>query len=81
VAILAKQFHGTPLPEPLVLAFAYALPWIETVIGVFMLIGLFTRAALSAGSLLIMILTFGTTLRQDWETVGLQLMYAVVHAA
>jgi thiosulfate dehydrogenase [quinone] large subunit len=42
---------------------------------------MFTRLALSGGALLMLVLTFGTTLRQDWNTAGLQLIYAVVYAA
>ena len=40
-----------------------------------------TRYALASGALLILALTFGTTLRQDWETAGLQLTYALVFCA
>jgi len=36
---------------------------------------------LVAGSLLILALTFGTTLRQDWSTAGVQLIYAAIYAA
>jgi thiosulfate dehydrogenase (quinone) large subunit len=43
--------------------------------------GLFSRLALSAGALEILVLTFGSTLRQDWESAGLQLIYALVYAA
>ncbi len=45
------------------------------------LVGLRTRTALIGGSLLILILTFGSTLRQDWQSAGLQLIYASVYAA
>jgi len=78
---LVQSFHSTPLPASLVAGFASALPWLEGAIGLLVLIGLFSRVALSAGALLILLLTFGTTLRQDWETAGLQLIYAVVYAA
>jgi thiosulfate dehydrogenase (quinone) large subunit len=33
------------------------------------------------GGLLIFVLTFGTTLRQNWESAGLQLTYALVFSA
>lgn len=79
-SMLAQAFHATPLPQPIVLGFAYSLPWIESAIGILVLAGLFTRFALSAGALLILVLTFGTTLHQDWETAGLQLIYAAVYA-
>jgi thiosulfate dehydrogenase (quinone) large subunit len=79
-SMLAQAFHSTPLPESLVVWFAYSLPWIEAAIGIFVLLGLFTRFSLAAGALLILVLTFGTALRQDWEVAGLQLIYAAVYA-
>ena len=39
-----------------------------------------TDAHLIGGSLLILILTFGSALVQDWEIAGLQLIYALVYA-
>lgn len=81
VSTLMQQFHAAPLPHALVLAFAYALPWAEAAIGLLVLIGLFTRVALILGALLILVLTFGISLLQDWQVVGLQLIYAAVYAA
>ena len=78
---LAASFRSTPLAAALVIQFASALPWIEGTIGLLVLIGLFSRLALSAGAALIIILTFGATLHQDWESAGLQLIYAAVYAA
>jgi thiosulfate dehydrogenase (quinone) large subunit len=77
---LAQQFHATPLPEPLVLAFAYALPWLEAAIGALVLIGLYSRLAFRAGALLMVVLTFGASLAQDWYPAGLQLIYALIYA-
>jgi thiosulfate dehydrogenase [quinone] large subunit len=79
VATLTKQFAGTPLPHFAVQGFAYALPWAEALIGLLLLFGAFTRGALIAGALLIAVLTFGSTLHQDWDVAGLQLIYAVVY--
>ena len=59
----------------------YALPWMEATVGLLVLLGLWTRYALASGALLIFVLTFGTALRQDWETAGLQLTYALVFGA
>jgi len=43
------------------------------------LVGAFTRFALLGGALLIVVLTFGATVDQDWDIAGLQLVYAVVY--
>ena len=80
-AALVQQFHATPLPSGMVSAFAHALPWVEAVIGLLVLLGAATRFALCAGALLILVLTFGSTLHQDWDVAGLQLIYAAVYAA
>jgi thiosulfate dehydrogenase [quinone] large subunit len=77
-ASLARMFHATVLPPLLLWVFANALPWLEATVGLLILFGLFTRYALAAGASLIVLLTFGTGLRQDWPTASLQLSYALV---
>jgi thiosulfate dehydrogenase (quinone) large subunit len=79
-AHLAGQFAHTPLPAWSVWDFGMVLPAIEALIGLLLLLGLRTRAALVAGSLLIMVLTFGSALTQDWAAAGLQLTYALVYS-
>jgi thiosulfate dehydrogenase [quinone] large subunit len=80
-ASLVAMFQSTLLPARSVHAFGLILPWAEAVLGFLLLIGLCTSVALVGGSLLIVVLTFGTTLRQDWETASVQLIYAAVYAA
>jgi len=77
---LAGQFAHAPLPVWSVWSFGMALPAMEALLGLLLLIGLRTRAALIAGSLLIMVLTFGSALVQDWPAAGLQLTYALVYS-
>lgn len=78
---LVKMFHGTPLPGWSVMAFGLILPWVELATGVLLLLGLATRIALLASFLTLLALTFGSTLHQDWEIAGTQLIYAVIYAA
>ena len=80
VGATMHMFQAGLLPHPLVLGFATVLPWIEAAIGLLVLIGLRTRAALTAGALLIMVLTFGVTSLQNWGAAGEQLIYAVAFA-
>ena len=80
-ATLSHTFQNTPLPRPAVLAFGTCLPWVEAALGLVLLIGLFTREALVGGSILILVLTFGSTLHQDWDVAGIQLTYALAYAA
>jgi len=77
---LQAMFHGSPLPPWSVAGFGYALPMLETAVGVAILIGFQTHRALVAGMALMMILIFGSSLRQDWQIVGLQLVYSIAYA-
>ena len=78
---LVPAFQHAPLPSGAVRLFALALPFAESIVGLLVLVGIRTRVALVAGALLILTLTFGATLNQDWESAGLQLIYAAVYAA
>jgi thiosulfate dehydrogenase [quinone] large subunit len=80
VTSMIKMFQNTYLPTAVVVPFGYALPWLETAIGLLIIIGFRTREALVSGALLILALTFGTTLRQDWDVAAIQLLYSVVYA-
>ena len=78
---LVPAFQHAPLPAGLVRLFALALPWAESIVGLLVLAGIRTRLALIASSLLILTLTFGAALNQDWESAGLQLIYATIYAS
>jgi thiosulfate dehydrogenase (quinone) large subunit len=73
----AGSFASTPLPSWIVYGFLLVLPFIETALGVLLTLGLFTRWALIAGSLLMILLIFGTALRGDWTIVGVQMIYSI----
>ncbi|HMF54185.1 MAG TPA: DoxX family protein [Edaphobacter sp.] len=77
-AHLTEQFARSPLPEAMVRGFGTALPPIEGVIGLLLLIGWKTRWALVAALLSMLVLTFGSSVVQDWAAAGTQLMYALV---
>lgn len=44
------------------------------------LFGFQTGRALISGSVLMLVLTFGSALRQDWPTVGIQLTYSLIYS-
>jgi thiosulfate dehydrogenase [quinone] large subunit len=74
-----QQFADTPLPAVAVRLFGLLLPFLETAIGLLLTIGLWTRWALVASGLLIAALVFGTALRNDWETLSIQMLYAIIY--
>jgi thiosulfate dehydrogenase [quinone] large subunit len=74
---MMKQFSATAFPPAFVSAFAHTLPWIETTIGIMLILGLKTRLALIVGSLMMTCLTFGTMILQDFTLAWLQLSYAI----
>jgi len=64
---MITQFKDVPeMPQALLIPFATVLPFVETLIGLCILLGFQTRTALIAGALMIAALTFGTMLRQDF---------------
>jgi thiosulfate dehydrogenase (quinone) large subunit len=75
------QFAKTPLPSHVVYLFSVTLPFVEALIGVLIFVGLWSRLFYSVGFVLIISLTFGSTLRQDWTAAGWQLLYAFAYAA
>jgi thiosulfate dehydrogenase [quinone] large subunit len=80
-AKLVMQFSHAPLPAWSVWFFGLVLPSIEGLLGLLILIGLRTRAALIAASLLLAVLTFGSALLQYWAATGTQLTYALAYSA
>ncbi|HEX4039739.1 MAG TPA: DoxX family membrane protein [Acidobacteriaceae bacterium] len=78
---IVAQFSQTILPHGLVAVFGLGLPWAEAVIGFLLTLGLLTRAALTAGFLVMLLLMFGTCLAQNWQVAGLQLIYGMAYGA
>lgn len=67
-----------PLPPGVVLAIGYVVPWVELVIGLMLLFGVTTLFALVTAMLLMLLLMFGITMKQDWTVAGDQLLYSLV---
>ena len=79
LAYLSQQMAKAPLPKSILPPFAAALPWTEAIIGLLLLLGLFTRFALVAGSLEMIVLMAGITLAQNWDVAGIQLIYCAIY--
>ncbi|OON69604.1 DoxX family membrane protein [Hymenobacter sp. CRA2] len=74
---MVSSFADTWLPGALVEAFATVLPLLEFSVGLLLLLGLFTRWALVGGLLILLALVFGTGLREQWDTLGTQLVHGL----
>ena len=80
LAYLTHYFEKTPLvPASLLPLFAWVLPPVESLLGLLLVLGLWTRFALIAGALVLAMLVVGTNLAQDWNVAGLQLIYAFLY--
>lgn len=74
---MVKSMASTPLPASLVLATGYVVPCVELVIGLLLIVGIGVRFALVLAFLLMFVLMFGITLKQDWAVAGQQLQYGL----
>ena len=74
-----SEFAASPLPSGMVHTFLTVLPFAELILGALITVGLFTRWALILGGVLITALIFGTALRNDWPTVGIQMIYSITY--
>jgi thiosulfate dehydrogenase [quinone] large subunit len=77
---LRPDFSQTFLPGALVELTGYGIVIGESAVGLLVLLGLLLRPALVAGLLLMLVLEFGTCLRQQWNPAGLQLTYIAYYA-
>jgi thiosulfate dehydrogenase [quinone] large subunit len=66
---MASSFAKSMLPQVLIIPFSYILPIAEFTIGLLLITGLFTKPALIAGSLVMIILVFGTCMIENWEAL------------
>ena len=74
----AAGFADTILPDVLTRVFLYGLPFVELLSGVLILLGNpLNKWGYFVGGLTIGALLFGTTLKEDWATAGLQVVYLI----
>jgi len=72
---MTKGFEKSWLPQPLVYLFSTTLPFLEFIIGGMLILGFRTRLANFAGAGLIIILLFGSSTVENWEVMGIQMIY------
>lgn len=74
------KYENSMLPVALVKPFSYALPIIELVIGLLIIIGLFTRQALMVGGFTMIVLIFGSCMVEDWGGIPSQMIHTFFFA-
>ena len=74
----AEHLAKSPLPSGLTYAISYAIPFIEAILGLTLVLGVFTRISLACGAVFMMLLTIGVTANQQWDIAGQQLLYSGV---
>ena len=73
-----QQFSGK-LPAVMVMPFAYFIPFAETISGVLIVLGLFTRPGLTLSGVLLIGLTFGLVILGQAQIVSHTLQYVLLN--
>jgi thiosulfate dehydrogenase [quinone] large subunit len=76
---MANEFKQTALPADAIYGFMIVVPFAEFALGLLTTLALFTRWTLTSGGVLIAILVLGTALRGDWNTLAVQMIYAMTY--
>jgi thiosulfate dehydrogenase (quinone) large subunit len=74
----AEHLAKSPLPHGFSFGFSYAIPFLEAILGLTLILGVFTRISLVCGAVFMMLLTIGVTSNQQWDVAGQQLLYSAV---
>jgi thiosulfate dehydrogenase (quinone) large subunit len=73
-----EHLAKSALPHSLVFGFSYVIPFLEAILGLTLMLGVFTRIALVCGAVFMTALTIGVTSIQQWDLASQQLLYSVV---
>lgn len=76
---MVEMFKDSILPQPLVYGFGTILPIAEFLIGILLIVGLYTRQALTAGAIVMIILIFGSCMIERFDNAGGQMLYAFMY--
>jgi len=77
---MLKEFEHSMLPQALVLPFSYVLPIAEFLVGLFIILGLFTKQSSVVGAIVMLCLIFGTCLIENFGALPSQLIHAAFFA-
>lgn len=74
---MVSTFQDSIIPSFAVTIWGSILPFLEFGIGLLLILGLFTYRASIAGAIVIITLILGSTLIENWEWAGGQMVYAL----
>jgi thiosulfate dehydrogenase [quinone] large subunit len=75
---MSRMFAKSLLPPPIVVAMAYAIPPVELIAGIGIVLGILLRPALVVAGVEMWVLLLGTCLIQRWDIAGIQLIYLLI---
>lgn len=75
---MTGSFSKSMLPQSLVMPFSYALPIAEFIIGILLILGLFSQKTFIAGVVVMLLLMLGTCLIENWEALPSQIIHALI---
>jgi thiosulfate dehydrogenase [quinone] large subunit len=76
--VTTEHMAKSPLPRAFTSGFGHAIPFLEAILGLTLILGVFTRISLICGAIFMMALTIGITANQQWDVASEQLIYSVV---
>ncbi|GAK77854.1 DoxX family membrane protein [Nonlabens ulvanivorans] len=77
---MVAKFSESMIPSFLVEPFGYVLTIAEFLLGVLLVLGLFTRQALIGSIITMTLLVLGSTMVENWSVINSQLIHAAVFA-
>ena len=72
---MLNNFKDSLLPNFMLIPFTYALPFVEFLIGLFLILGWQTKNAAVIGGVLMLILIGGTSLIENWGALPSQMIH------
>lgn len=74
---MAKSMEKSVIPGALIIPFGYALPILEAITGLILLIGYKMNYAIFAGLAIMSLLIFGSSSTESWSAIEAQLVHAI----
>lgn len=71
------EFANTMIPNFLIYPFAFTLTIVEFIIGITLIVGFKTKTSLVITMAILSMLMFGSSMQENWKTVGVQMVYVV----